>query len=138
MHENFTRNDDIKVGSERAFRIVFAVFFCSRRRLAVAGWMAPRWWAWSLLWFSWATGFFLPIVLRPLNIVWFKFGMLLYKVVNPITMGMLFYFTVVPMGLVMRVMGKDPLAPKPDPALTSYWIERTPHGPEPQSMKNQF
>jgi len=53
-------------------------------------------------------------------------------------MGMLFYFTVVPMGLVMRLMGKDPLARKPDPALETYWIERAPHGPEPQSMKNQF
>ena len=138
MHENFVRYDDIKVGSERAFGIVFAVFFA-----VVAAWppldgMSPRCWALALALVFIGTSFFLPVVLRPLNIVWFKFGMLLYKVVNPLTMGMLFYFTVVPMGLVMRAMGKDPLNPKPDPTLASYWIERTPHGPEPQSMKNQF
>ena len=138
MHENFVRYDYIKVGSERVFGIVFAVFFA-----VVAAWplldgMSPRCWALVLALVFIGTSFFLPVVLRPLNIVWFKFGMLLYKVVNPLTMGMLFYFTVVPMGLVMRAMGKDPLNPKPDPALASYWIERTPHGPEPQSMKNQF
>ncbi len=138
MHENLVRHDDIKVGSERAFGIVFAAFFA-----VVAAWplldgMSPRWWALALAVVFIGTGFFLPVVLRPLNVVWFKLGMLLYKVVNPITMGMLFYFTVVPMGLVMRLMGKDPLHKNPDPQLASYWIERTPHGPEPKSMKNQF
>ena len=117
MHENFVRYDDIKVGSERVFGIVFAVFFA-----VVAAWplldgMSPRCWALVLALVFIGTSFFLPVVLRPLNIVWFKFGMLLYKVVNPLTLGMLFYFTMVPMGLVMRAMGKDPLNHKPDPAL---------------------
>ena len=138
VHENFNRHDDIKVGSERAFGIVFAVFFAVVAVWPLLDGLAPRWWAFALAGVFLGAGFFLPIFLRPLNIVWFKFGMLLYKVVNPITMGMLFYFTVVPMGLVMRAMGKDPLNRKPNPALASYWIERTPHGPEPQSMKNQF
>ena len=117
MHENFVRYDYIKVGSERVFGIVFAVFFA-----VVAAWplldgMSPRCWALAFAVVFIGTSFFLPVVLRPLNIDWFKFGMLLYKVVNPITMGMLFYFTMVPMGLVMRAMGKDPLNRKPDSAL---------------------
>ena len=138
MHENFTRNDDIQAGTEKAFGVVFAVVSALVAAWPLLDGMTPRWWALVVAAVFLGAGYFLPFALRPLNIVWFKFGMLLYKVMNPLTMGMLFYFTVVPMGLVMRLMGKDPLARKPDPALKTYWIERAPHGPEPQSMKNQF
>jgi hypothetical protein len=137
-HENFLRNGDIQVGSEKAFGIVFAVFFAAIAAWPILDGMTPRWWALTLAAIFLAMSFVMPNVLRPLNIVWFKFGMLLHKIINPLTMGLLFYFTVVPMGLVMRLMGKDPLNRKLDPALESYWIERAPHGPEPQSMKNQF
>ena len=53
-------------------------------------------------------------------------------------MGLLFYVTVTPIGLIMRATGKDPLRLKFDPSARSYWIERTPPGPDPRSMKHQF
>ena len=70
--------------------------------------------------------------------MWVKLGALLYVIVSPIVMALLFYLTVTPLALLMRVPGKDPLRLRRDPNAASYWIERTPPGPAPESMKNQF
>ena len=69
--------------------------------------------------------------LRPLNRLWLKFGLLLHKVVNPIVMALVFFGTVLPTGLIMRVLGKDLLRLKRQPDANSYWIERRPPGPAP-------
>ncbi len=67
-----------------------------------------------------------------------KFGLLLHRVVNPLTMGVIFFFTVTPIALMFRILGKDPLRLKLDPEAKSYWIYRDPPGPRPDSMKQQF
>jgi hypothetical protein len=64
--------------------------------------------------------------------------MLLHNVVNPIVMALVFFATVLPTGLVMRALGKDLLRLKRQPNVDSYWIERRPPGPTPESMKDQF
>ena len=51
---------------------------------------------------------------------------------------MVFFTTVMPIGLLMRAVGKDPLRLRREPAAGSYWIAREPPGPEPDTMKNQF
>ena len=79
-----------------------------------------------------------PAALKPLNRLWLKFGLLLHKVVNPIMMAFVFFGTVLPTGLIMRVLGKDPLRLKRQPEADSYWIDRQPPGPAPESMKDQF
>jgi hypothetical protein len=78
-----------------------------------------------------------PSVLRSLNILWMKLGLLLHRVVKPIVMGLLFFGTIWPTGLVMRLRGKDLLRLKREPASNSYWIARPP-GPAPETMKDQF
>jgi len=138
MHEDLNRHDEIKVGSERAFGIVFAVVFAVIAAWPLLGGMPPRWWALAVAVVFVAAGYLFPIVLKPLNIVWFKIGMLMYKVANPLTMAMLYVTTIIPIGLIMRVVGKDPLRLKMDRSASSYWIERDPPGPEPESMKDQF
>ena len=77
-----------------------------------------------------------PWILRPLNIVWFKFALLLSKVMNPIVMLVLFAITIVPFGLAMQLR-YDPLRRKKKPEANSYWIMRSKNG-SPISMKNQF
>ena len=138
MHESLKREDEIKVGSERAFGIVFACVFGIVALLPLFSSGTIRWWAIAVAAVFLVCAYFIPAALKPLNIVWFKFGMLLYKVVNPMTMALLYYLTVVPMGLLMKVFSKDPLNRSFDPNAVSYWIERAPPGPEPKSMKNQF
>jgi hypothetical protein len=79
-----------------------------------------------------------PSALRPFNLIWFKFGLLLHAVVNPVVMGLLFYSAAMPTGLIMRAMGKDMLRLRHEPEADSYWIVRQPPGPAPESMKDQF
>ena len=64
-------------------------------------------------------------------------GLLLHRIVNPIVMGLLFYGTILPTGLVMRLRGRDLLRLRRDPAAETYWITRTP-GPAPETMRDQF
>lgn len=77
-----------------------------------------------------------PSLLGPLNRIWFKFALLLQKVVNPIILGIMFLIAILPFGLAMRIW-RDPMRrKKPDGA--TYWITREAKTPETHSMKNQF
>ncbi len=138
MHESLEHKDDVEIGSEKSFGLVFASVFIIISLWPLIHGMPPRWWAIAVSVVFLAAAFFAKPLLKPLNILWFKFGLLLYKIVNPIVMGILYYLTIVPMGLVMKAIGKDPLNRRFNPDATTYWIEREPHGPEPDSMKNQF
>jgi hypothetical protein len=80
---------------------------------------------------------FRPALLHPLNRLWMKLGLLLHKIVNPIVMGLLFYGTIWPTGLAMRMRGRDLLRLKRDPDADTYWIARPP-GPLPETMRDQF
>ncbi|MBI1243533.1 MAG: hypothetical protein GC202_00875 [Alphaproteobacteria bacterium] len=79
-----------------------------------------------------------PRLLAPANRLWTKLGLLLYHVMNPLVMGLLFFTVITPMALVARALGKDFLRMRRDPAATSYWIFRDPPGPAPDTMKRQF
>ncbi len=79
-----------------------------------------------------------PKVLHPLNRVWTSLGLLLGKVVNPIVMGVVFLLAVTPIAVILRLLGKDLLRLRRDPAADSYWIPRDPPGPDPASMSRQF
>ena len=74
-------------------------------------------------------------LLTPLNKLWFKFGMILGAIVAPIVMGFIFFLVVTPIGLVMRIMGKDLLNKKYDKKKNTYWINRYKNI---SSMKKQF
>jgi hypothetical protein len=73
-----------------------------------------------------------------LNRWWIKLGVFLGKVVSPVALGIVFYAVVVPIGFLMRVTNKDPLRLKREADARTYWIARTPPGPPPDSMTNQF
>jgi hypothetical protein len=137
-HESFRREEKIGPGSERSFGIVMATAFVVLAML--------NWWREGHVW-PWLGGiaivflfaaYLCPVALKPLNWLWFKFGLLLHAVVNPIVMGLLFYLAVLPTGLIMRVMGKDMLRLRREPESASYWIVRRPPGPAPETMKDQF
>lgn len=137
-HENYSRHNDIKVGSERAFGLVFAVVFLIVGLWPVLGGLPPIIWALIVSGVFLVTALTVPTILRPLNMIWFKFGLLLHKIVNPLVMGLLFFLTITPMALIFKMLGKDPLNRKFDKETSSYWIVRTPPGPAPDTMKNQF
>ncbi len=138
LHEDFARDDEVKAGTERAFGIVFAVVFTLIGLFPLLDGGAVR--AWSLI----IAGAFLaaalvrPRLLAPLNRLWFLFGKALHRVVNPLVMGLIFFVAVTPTALIMRLVGKDPLNRRFEPKARTYWIDRHPPGPEPETMKNQF
>jgi hypothetical protein len=137
-HEDFSREEHVKAGSDRGFGQVFAGFFAILA--ALSWWHGHKQWHYTLpiaVVFL-ALAYIYPKALGPLNKLWLKFGLLLYKVMNPIILGLLFFVTIMPIGLIMRAFGKDFLRLKLDRNAKTYWIARTPPGPPPQSMKNQF
>jgi hypothetical protein len=81
--------------------------------------------------------FVAPALLQPLNIVWFKFGLLLHRIVNPIVMFLMFAVAFLPMGLLVRLFA-DPLRLKQPKDVTTYWLEPDAAEMKLRSMKNQF
>ena len=115
-----------------------AVFFVALSLLN--GWHRGHLWPWTagLASIFLFTALLCPTVLNPLNRLWLKFGLLLHKIVNPVLMGVIFYSTILPTGLIMRALGKDLLRLKLQPDTDSYWIVRQPRGPAPETFKDQF
>ena len=137
-HERLTGGEAVEGGSERGFGIVFAVLFVAIGLFPLLGGGPPRGWAFGVAGAFLAVALVRPALLAPLNRIWFKFGLLLQRVVNPLVMAVIYFAVVTPTGLVMRALGKDPLHLRYDPDARSYWIPRDPPGPERESMKNQF
>ena len=72
-------------------------------------------------------------LLKPFNIIWFKFGIFLGSIVSPLVMGLVFFIVVTPTGFIMRFFGKDLLKLKKNKNNT-YWIEKN----YKSNMKDQF
>ena len=137
LHEDLSREDEVLGSSDRAFGLTIAGFcgLVGGVRLALGHEHVLWWLAVSVA--SLSVGLLWPAALGPLNRLWLRLGLLLYKLINPIVMGLVFFATVMPIGLVMRGFGKDPLRLRRDSVAPSYWIPREPPGPA-TSMKNQF
>lgn len=138
VHEPLMRDEELKGSSNRAFGIVFAVVFAVIGLWPLIGGDMIRLWATSIAAGFLAIALIYPGILTPLNRLWMKFGLLLHKITNPIIMGLIFFVTVTPIALIMRMVGKDPLHREIDPETSSYWIDRKPPGPPPETMTNQF
>ena len=65
----------------------------------------------------------MPATLRPVYTTWMKIGHGIGWVNTRIILGILFYVLILPMGLVMRLFGNDPMARKRDESASSYRIE---------------
>ena len=115
----------IKMGSNRGFGIVFFIVF-----LVISFWsfrgdfnqvkIIPLVISFIFL----ALGIINSKILTPLNKLWFKFGLLLGAIVAPVIMGFIFFIVVTPIGLLMRLFGKDLLRKKFNKSVKSYWIKR--------------
>jgi hypothetical protein len=139
MHEYTPRHAvPIKGSTNRAFGLVFSVVFVLIALYPLLGSGTIR--SWSLI----VAGIFLllalviPGVLAPANRLWMKFGELMHRIVSPVALGIVFYLTVLPTGLILRLFGKDPLRLRLDSQADSYWIKREPPGPAAESLNNQF
>ena len=126
--------DEIKIGSNRSFGIVFFIVFLIIATYPLLNQVEVRLWSLILSVIFLILGLLNSKLLTPLNKIWFKFGILLGKIVSPFVMGIIFFFVVTPIGIFMRILNKDLLKLKFNKKST-YWIEKN----DPKSkMKNQF
>ncbi|MDB9746768.1 SxtJ family membrane protein [Candidatus Pelagibacter sp.] len=125
---------DVKISSNRSFGIVFFVVFLLIAFYPLTNQADIRIWSViiSLIFFS--LGLLNSKLLTPLNKIWFKFGIVLGKIVSPLIMGLIFFAVVTPIAFLMRILKKDLLNLKFNKS-SSYWIEKK--GPK-SKMKNQF
>ena len=128
------KNTEIKIGSNKSFGIVFFIVFLLIAIYPLINNDELRIWSLVVAIIFLILGLINSKVLTPLNKLWFKFGLLLGKVVSPLIMGIIFFFVVTPTAFIMRIIGKDLLNLKFNNKKT-YWIEKT--GPK-SKMKNQF
>ena len=127
--------DDIKLGSNRSFGIVFSIVFLLIAIYPLINSDGLRVWSLIIAIIFLVLGLINSKILTPLNKLWFKFGILLGKIVSPVIMGLIFFLVVTPIALIMRTIGKDLLNLKFNKKDESYWIEKD--GPK-SKMKNQF
>ena len=126
--------DDIKIGSNRSFGIVFFIVFFLIATYPLINGNEIRLWSLVISIIFLLLGLVNSKIINPLNKLWFKFGIFLGKIISPLIMGIIFFLVVTPIGLLMRLLNKDLLNLKFNNN-SSYWIEKT----EPKSkMKNQF
>ena len=126
--------DDIKIGTNRSFGIVFFIVFLFISIYPLIDGESIRVWSLIVSLIFLLLGSINSKLLNPLNKIWFKFGILLGKIISPIVMGIIFFLVVTPIALFMRLIKKDLLNLKFN-SNSTYWIEKS--GPK-SKMKNQF
>ena len=121
--------------SEKSFGVVFSIVFLIVALYPLISSEGLRIWALVVSAIFLLLAYVAPKILSLTNKLWFKFGLLVGSIVVPIVMTLIYFVTVLPTGLIMRLLGKDLLKQKLDKNAKSYWVKRS----EPMgSMKNQF
>jgi len=129
------KKSKIKMSTNRNFGLTFFIIFLIFGLWPLTNEETVRIWSIVISLIFLFLGLTNSRLLTPLNIIWFKFGILLGAIFAPIAMGIVFFIVVTPIGLIMRLLGKDILKKKYNKNEKSYWINRDkPAG----SMKNQF
>ena len=121
--------------SEKSFGVVFSIVFLIVALYPLITSAGLRVWALVVSITFFLLAFLAPKILVLPNKLWFKFGLLIGSIVAPVVMAFVYFFTILPTGLIMRLLGKDLLKQKLNKNAKSYWIKRS----EPMgTMKNQF
>ena len=138
IHEDLTRRVGAAAGSDRSFGLIVTVVLTVIGLWPLFHQGGPRWWALGSGGAVLILSLLRPSVLHVPNLLWTRLGLLLSKITNPIITAILYFLVFVPIGLLMRLRGKDMLRLRFDNKAVTYWIERRPPGPPPKTMANQF
>ena len=123
-----------KVSSNRSLGLVFFVVFLIISIWPLFDQQSLRIWSLVISLIFLVLGLLNAKILTPLNLLWTKFGYLLGRFVSPIIMSLVYFVVLTPIGLLMRLLGKDLLNMKFNTNKT-YWIKRKQNI---GSMKRQF
>lgn len=124
--------------SDRSFGFVFTVFFALVALYPLLQGNPIRLWALGVGGAFLGAALLKPCLLHGLNNIWTKIGLVLHTITSAIALFVVFYGVVTPIGILLRAFGKDPMRLRFDPQASTYWQDRNPAGPEPESLKQQF
>ena len=124
-------NHTLQLPSNRSFGWTFTVVFTR-----VAVFFQP--WLIALAALTAAVTVMRDHWLEPLNRAWMRFGALLHRIVSPVAMGLIFFVVFTPVGIVMRLAGRDIMYRRFEPGRRSYWVPREPPGPREDSFRDMF
>ena len=124
----------IKNSSNRSFGLLFFIVFIIIGLFPLMNMEEVRTWSIIISLIFLLLGIINSKFLTPLKILWIKFGFFIGKYVSIITMGIIFFLIITPIGLLMRLLGKDLLRLKKNNS-NSYWLKKDNQN---SSMKNQF
>lgn len=135
FHENLNRNEKVQLGSNKKFGLVMALFFLLLALYPILKEEAPKY---SLLAISFI--FLILSLLRPQllyypNWLWMQLGRVLGMVVAPLILAILFFLIFTPIGLLLRIFGKDLLNMRLNKTVPTFWIGSTATN---QNFKDQF
>jgi hypothetical protein len=137
-HESLYSEGAPPSSSDRSFGLLFAAVCGSIAMFGVwEGRRSALWWLTAALIFCVVALFAAPL-LGPLNRAWRWLSLQLFRIVNPIIMGAVFFAVLTPIGAIIRWSGRDPLRLRFEPEKQSYWIDRTSVGERQTSMTDQF
>ncbi len=141
LHEDYGRHQPVKGSSDRGFGLT--VGGISLAIAALRTWLHDGYGTFELVLTPIGIalvvlGLVWPKILAGPNRAWTRLGLLMFKVVNPVVLALMYVTTFVPIGLIMRACGRDPLRLKADPSASTYWVKREPPGPAPETMIHQF
>ena len=124
---------DIKKKNNITFGILFFIFFLTIGLYPLISSGTIRIWSITVSLVFLIITIIKPNLFTSLNKLWIKFGILIGKIISPIVMGLIFFFVVTPIGILMKILKKDVMGLKR--GASSYWITRE---DKVQSMKKQF
>ena len=125
---------NIKTSSNKSFGIVFFIVFVIISLYPLVNQEDIRIWSLVIAFIFFILALLNSKILTPMNKIWTRFGLFLGNFISPIVMGVIFFFVVTPIGLLMRLFGKDVLNLKKN-KFSTYWIKKT---NQKSSMEKQF
>ncbi len=134
-HESYDRKEKFSIGSDKKFGFTFAVIFLF---IAIFFKIAL---SLKILFAIAGLIFVLISALKPsglhkINLLWGRFGLILNKIISPVVLALLFYLVFMPVGLLLKLTGKDILNKKINKNIKSYWADSS--QALNTSMKDQF
>ena len=131
------KSDKIKIGSNKSFGIVFFIFFVLVSLYPLIYEKNINFYFLIVAFIFLFLGVVNSVLLTPLNLIWFKLGILLSKFFSPIIMSIIFFLVVTPISIIARIFKKDFLIldKTKNNNKNSYWVNKEKYD---TTMKNQF
>ncbi len=138
FHEDFTRQEETPGPSDRVFCFALAAGLAVVGLLPLVARRPVRWWALAVSGGLAVVGLLRPSFLFPVRWLLTRLGLAVSAVISALVATLLFYLVVTPIGFLRRRQGRDPLGLRFDAGAASYWKQRDPPGPAPDTMPRQF